>query len=595
MNGKSPHFLVSRLLEDTKIFDNGTSSSKNQLDNSLDDVDNNTDDEYLQQTNMDELVHKNTYKLLSKSDDDQFNTSDQSISLSKQFLYSNQYQSENYHHKQTLIPEIHNFHEHHKSDMTNQILLDSLHMLWSNQCSVLNSSELIKLFKQYIESYRYNVSSTKSLSIPTSITTNPSNTSTVNNNFIKTNEELIKNHNSTNNCHLYEHNPSFLQTIPSNIISSNSNKEINHSSDKFTSNLISNNMNNNIKSHSYNQHHLIHNGVEEKTLNNRSETVNTVVQQSNRDTSDTTTTATINTNTTTNNNNNDSNNDNDDDRMSPNLHTVTRRRKRRILFSKLQTAKLEECFNEQRYLTASEREHLARILNLTPTQVKIWFQNHRYKMKRATQTDEISPNTFIKRSNKIIPITDLNSSSSWNSQYLTNHTKCQSLTQQERNSLLNEIYNPNELNKLSNHDYIHQSKNNHYDHFKETNENDKQRYNSEHLTQSMNYMDTFEKSWLTNWIKMISNSYTNDTMSIQDTHHYHKSKKLRNHYDISTKIMNHLIDQCNEEGRVNQSTNITSIDEQYKTEQFKSLKISNATITSQKLLPICQPVLEIDQ
>lgn len=216
-------------------------------------------------------------------------------------------------------------------------------------------------------------------------------------------------------------------------------------------------------------------------------------------------------------------------------------------------------------------------------------------MKRATQTDEISPNTFIKRSNKITPLIDLNSSSSWNSQYLTNHTKCQSLTQQERNSLLNEIYNPNELNKLSNHDYIHQSKNNHYEHFKETNENDKQRYNSEHLTQSMNYMDTVEKSWLTNWIKMISNSYTNDTMSIQDTHHYHKSKKLRNHYDISTKIMNHLIDQCNEEGRVNQSTNITSIDERYKTEQFKSLKISNATITSQKLLQICQPVLEIDQ
>ncbi|VDO58580.1 unnamed protein product [Schistosoma curassoni] len=216
-------------------------------------------------------------------------------------------------------------------------------------------------------------------------------------------------------------------------------------------------------------------------------------------------------------------------------------------------------------------------------------------MKRATQTDEISPTTFIKRSNKITPLTDLNSSSSWNSQYLTNHTKCQSLTQQERNSLLNEIYNPNELNKLSNHDYIHQSKNNHYDHFKETNENDKQRYNSEHLTQSMNYMDTVEKSWLTNWIKMISNSYTNDTMSIQDTHHYHKSKKLRNHYNISTKIMNHLIDQCNEEGRVNQSTNITSIDERYKTEQFKSLKISNATTTSQKLFQICQPVLEIDQ
>ncbi|CAI2722887.1 unnamed protein product [Schistosoma spindalis] len=538
MNRKSPHFLVSRLLEDTKIFDNGTSSSKNQLDNSLDNADNNSDDEYSQQMNMDELVHSNTYKLLSKSDDDQFNTSDQSINLSKPFLYSNQYQSDNYHHKQTLIPEIHNFHEHHKSDMTNQILLDSLHMLWSNQCSVLNSSELIKLFKRYIESYRHNVSSTKSLSIPTSITTNTSNTSLVNNNFNKTNEGLIRNHNSTNTCHLYEHNQPSFQAIPSNVINSNSNKEIKHSSDKFTSNLI----NNNIKSHSYNQNHLIHNGVEEKSLNNR----------------------------------------------------MTRRRKRRILFSKLQTAKLEECFNEQRYLTASEREHLARILNLTPTQVKIWFQNHRYKMKRATQTDEISSNTFIKRSNKIIPSTEFNSSSSWNSQYLTNHTKWQSLTHQERNTLLNEIYNSNELNKLSNHDHINQSKNDHYENFKEPNENNKQQNNSEHKIQSINYTDIFEKSWLTNWVKMISNSYTNDTMNMHDIHHYHKSEKLRNNYDISTKIINNFMDPCNDDVRVNQS-DITSTDELYKIEKLKSFKIANATISSEKLLQICQPVLEIDQ
>nr|CAD7429212.1 unnamed protein product [Timema monikensis] len=38
-----------------------------------------------------------------------------------------------------------------------------------------------------------------------------------------------------------------------------------------------------------------------------------------------------------------------------------------------------------RYLSAPEREHLASIIRLTPTQVKIWFQNHRYKTKRAQQ------------------------------------------------------------------------------------------------------------------------------------------------------------------------------------------------------------------
>ncbi|CAO2586334.1 Homeobox protein Nkx-2.8 [Lemmus lemmus] len=59
-----------------------------------------------------------------------------------------------------------------------------------------------------------------------------------------------------------------------------------------------------------------------------------------------------------------------------------KRRKRRVLFSKAQTLELERRFRQQRYLSAPEREQLARLLRLTPTQVKIWFQNHRYKLKR---------------------------------------------------------------------------------------------------------------------------------------------------------------------------------------------------------------------
>uniref|UniRef100_A0A3Q2VRT2 NK2 homeobox 8 n=1 Tax=Haplochromis burtoni TaxID=8153 RepID=A0A3Q2VRT2_HAPBU len=57
-------------------------------------------------------------------------------------------------------------------------------------------------------------------------------------------------------------------------------------------------------------------------------------------------------------------------------------KKRRVLFSKAQTLELERRFRQQRYLSGPEREQLARLLSLTPTQVKIWFQNHRYKMKR---------------------------------------------------------------------------------------------------------------------------------------------------------------------------------------------------------------------
>ncbi|XP_044728362.1 homeobox protein Nkx-2.2a-like isoform X2 [Chrysoperla carnea] len=63
--------------------------------------------------------------------------------------------------------------------------------------------------------------------------------------------------------------------------------------------------------------------------------------------------------------------------------TGHKKRKRRVLFSKAQTYELERRFRQQRYLSAPEREHLASLIRLTPTQVKIWFQNHRYKTKRA--------------------------------------------------------------------------------------------------------------------------------------------------------------------------------------------------------------------
>jgi hypothetical protein len=67
--------------------------------------------------------------------------------------------------------------------------------------------------------------------------------------------------------------------------------------------------------------------------------------------------------------------------------TCFKKRKRRILFTKQQTAELEKRFRTQKYLSAPERESLSRLLNLTPTQVKIWFQNHRYKMKKSKHED----------------------------------------------------------------------------------------------------------------------------------------------------------------------------------------------------------------
>ncbi|XP_015915682.1 homeobox protein Nkx-2.5 [Parasteatoda tepidariorum] len=61
------------------------------------------------------------------------------------------------------------------------------------------------------------------------------------------------------------------------------------------------------------------------------------------------------------------------------------RRKPRVLFSQAQVYELERRFKQQRYLSAPEREQLASVLKLTSTQVKIWFQNRRYKCKRQRQ------------------------------------------------------------------------------------------------------------------------------------------------------------------------------------------------------------------
>ncbi|XP_029654242.1 homeobox protein DTH-2-like [Octopus sinensis] len=64
------------------------------------------------------------------------------------------------------------------------------------------------------------------------------------------------------------------------------------------------------------------------------------------------------------------------------------KRKRRNLFTPAQNAELETRFRSQKYLSAPEREQLAKSINLTTTQVKIWFQNHRYKYKKYIKEKE---------------------------------------------------------------------------------------------------------------------------------------------------------------------------------------------------------------
>lgn len=59
-----------------------------------------------------------------------------------------------------------------------------------------------------------------------------------------------------------------------------------------------------------------------------------------------------------------------------------RKKRSRAAFSHSQVFELERRFNQQKYLSGPERADLAQTLKLTETQVKIWFQNRRYKTKR---------------------------------------------------------------------------------------------------------------------------------------------------------------------------------------------------------------------
>ena len=76
---------------------------------------------------------------------------------------------------------------------------------------------------------------------------------------------------------------------------------------------------------------------------------------------------------------------NDNDVGEVRLLRQKTKRKPRVLFSQAQVYELERRFKQQRYLSAPERDQLATVLKMTPQQVKIWFQNRRYKLKKQTQ------------------------------------------------------------------------------------------------------------------------------------------------------------------------------------------------------------------
>lgn len=112
---------------------------------------------------------------------------------------------------------------------------------------------------------------------------------------------------------------------------------------------------------------------------------------------------------TDNDDNLDEDDDDDIDENGDSFDNGHRKKKTRTVFSRNQVFQLESTFDMKRYLSSSERSSLASSLQLTETQIKIWFQNRRNKWKRQLaaeiEANSTMSNVVIQNSNKQQQIT----------------------------------------------------------------------------------------------------------------------------------------------------------------------------------------------
>uniref|UniRef100_A0A183CGV1 Homeobox domain-containing protein n=1 Tax=Globodera pallida TaxID=36090 RepID=A0A183CGV1_GLOPA len=71
---------------------------------------------------------------------------------------------------------------------------------------------------------------------------------------------------------------------------------------------------------------------------------------------------------------------------------------KRLLFAPGQVAKLEQSFKAHQFINKAQRLSLAEATGLQPDQVKIWYQNKRYKLKQKRKDEKHLAAQLLQRS-----------------------------------------------------------------------------------------------------------------------------------------------------------------------------------------------------